>query len=57
VAYLEHLAVGSPLAEMPLFLDLDHYINLPLESTYLAAYRGMPAFRREVLEGQQARPG
>src|SRR5581483_11487635 len=43
-AYLEHLAVGSPLAEMPLFLNPDRYINVPLESTYLAAYRGMPAF-------------
>ena len=51
-AYLEHLAVGSPLIEMPLFLDPDRYINLPLEATYQAAYRGMPAFWREVLEAR-----
>lgn len=50
-AYLEHLAVGSPLAEMPLFLNPDRYVNVPLESTYLAAFRGLPKFWREVLEG------
>jgi len=50
-AYLEHLALGSPLAEMPLFLNPDRYINLPLEATYLTAYRGTSAFWRDVLEG------
>jgi hypothetical protein len=54
--YLEHLAVGLPLIEMPLFLNPDRYINLPLESTYYAAYCGMPAFWRDVLEGKLARP-
>lgn len=49
-AYLEHLAVGSALTEMPLFLNPDHYVNAPLESTYLAAYRGLPQFWRNVLE-------
>jgi hypothetical protein len=50
--YLEHLAVGAILAEMPLFLRPDRYINVPLEPTYQAAYRGMPAFWRDVLEGR-----
>jgi hypothetical protein len=50
-AYLEHLAIGLPLAEMPLFLNPDRYVNLPLETTYLAAYRGTSAFWRDVLEG------
>ncbi|MCR4411438.1 MAG: DUF4058 family protein [Thermoguttaceae bacterium] len=54
--YLEHLAVGSPLVEMPLFLNPDRYINLPLEPTYSAAYRGMPEFWREVLEGRRSPP-
>jgi hypothetical protein len=49
--YLEHLAVGSILAEMPLFLRPDRYINVPLEPTYQSAYRGVPAFWREVIEG------
>jgi len=52
VAYLEHLAVGSPLVEMPLFLNPDRYINVPLESTYLDSFRGLPAFWRDVLEGR-----
>jgi hypothetical protein len=52
-AYLEHLAVGAPLADMPLFLNPDHYINVPLEPTYTAAFRGMPAFWRDVLEGRR----
>ena len=48
-AYLEHLVFGSVLPEMPLFLNPDRYIRVPLEPTYLAAFRGMPAIWREVL--------
>jgi hypothetical protein len=48
--YLEHVAVGAALPEMPLFLRPDRYVNVPLEPTYQAAYRGLPAFWREVLE-------
>lgn len=55
-AYVEHLAVGSPLAEMPLFLDPERYVNAPLEPTYAAAYRGMSAFWRDVLEGIEPPP-
>jgi len=51
-AYVEHIAVGHALPEMPLFLQSDRYINVPLESTYEAAYQGMPSFWREVLEGR-----
>jgi hypothetical protein len=51
--FLEHLAVGSALADMPLFLSLDRYVNVPLEATYQAAYRGVPEFWRNVLEGDQ----
>jgi hypothetical protein len=50
--YLEHIAVGATLPEMPLFLRPDRYINVPLEATYREAYRGVPAFWREVLEGR-----
>ncbi len=53
-AYVEHLAAGSPLAEMPLFLNPDYYVNMPLELTYQAAFRGLPAFLREGLEGRSA---
>lgn len=48
--YLEHVGVGAPLPEMPLFLRQDRYVNVPLEATYQAAYRGLPAFWRDVLE-------
>lgn len=53
-AYLEFVAVGTPLPEMPLFLDADGYVNVPLEPTYMAAYRGMPAYWREVVEGRRS---
>ncbi len=51
---LEHLAVGAALADMPLYLRPDRYVYVPLETTYQAAYRGVPAFWRQVLE---ERPG
>ena len=50
--YLDHLAVGATLPPMPLFLRPDRYVEVPLEETYQAAYRGMPAFWRDVLEGR-----
>ena len=54
--YLEHLGIGAALPEMPLFLSRDRYIGAPLEATYLAAYRGMPGFWRNVLEGREQAP-
>jgi hypothetical protein len=48
--FLEHPAVGAVLPEMPLFLRPDRYVNVPLEATYQEAYRGLPAFWRNVLE-------
>jgi hypothetical protein len=49
-AFLEPTAVGRPLIDMPLFLTPERYVNVPLEATYTAAYRGMPQFWRDVLE-------
>jgi hypothetical protein len=49
-AYVEKVAVGDNLPDMPLFLDADHYVNSPLESTYQAAFRGLPRYWRQVLE-------
>ncbi len=49
-AYIEHVAFGEPLPDMPLFLDADTYINVPLETTYQAAFRGMPGFIQQRLE-------
>lgn len=50
--YIEHLAIGAPLPDMPLFLSPDRYVNVPLEGTSAAAYAGMPRFWRDVLEGR-----
>jgi hypothetical protein len=49
--YLQHLAAGTALPEMPLFVRPDRCVDVPLEPTYLGAYRDMPGFWREVLEG------
>lgn len=50
--FTNHLAVGTALPDMPLFLRPDRYVDVPLEETYQMAYRGMPAFWRDVLEGR-----
>jgi hypothetical protein len=50
--YIEHLKIGDTLPEMPLFLHRDRHISIPLEATYQAAWRGMPGFWRDVLEGR-----
>lgn len=53
-AYLEHAAVGRALPAMPLFLDPDYYIDVPLETTYQATWRGTPERWRRVLEGNNS---
>lgn len=40
--YFQPLAVGRGLPEMPLFIHVDHYVNVPLEATYSAAFAGVP---------------
>lgn len=50
-AFFEHLSVGRVLPDMPLFLDLEHYVNTPLEATYSAAFAAMPEVWRDVLAG------
>ena len=49
-AFVESMAVGQPLPDMPLFLEPELYVPVPLEATYLTAYEGVPARWREVLE-------
>ena len=49
-AYVEPTAVGRELIDMPLFLAPESYVNVPLESTYRSAYRGVPRRWRDVLE-------
>jgi hypothetical protein len=52
-AYVEPVAVGDTLIDMPLFLAPDWYVPVPLEATYQAAYRGVPGHLREVLDSGQ----
>jgi hypothetical protein len=49
-AYVEPIKVGMELPEMPLFLAAEHYVNVPLEVTYTAAWSGMPVRWRNVVE-------
>jgi hypothetical protein len=49
-AYVEPTAVARDLIDMPLFLTPGEYVNVPLETTYQAAYRGVPRRWREVLD-------
>jgi hypothetical protein len=49
--YVEPTNVGAELIPMPLFLDPGHYVNVPLEATYLAAYEGVPRRWKRVIEG------
>jgi hypothetical protein len=48
-AFVDLVAVGDVLPEMPLFLTPEVYVPVPLEATYLSAWEGMPADWREVL--------
>jgi hypothetical protein len=50
-AYIEPVAVGDSLIPMPLFLEARSYVEVPLEATYQAGYRGVPERWRKVLEG------
>lgn len=49
-AFIEPVAVGTPLRDMPLFLESDLFVNVPLEATYLEAYDGVAQVWKDVLE-------
>jgi len=49
-AYVEPVAVGDVLPDMPLFLEPSSYVSIPLERTYQAAWEGVPRRWRIVLE-------
>ena len=41
-AYIEPVATGEVLPDMPLFLEPDLYVPVPLEATYRAAFDAVP---------------
>ena len=48
-AFVETVAVGDVLPDMPLFLDPDTYVNVPLEATDRSAWEAVPLpWRREL---------
>ena len=53
-AYIEPTATGRALIDMPLFLTPEMYVNVPLEETYSAAYRGVPRKWKAVLDAPAA---
>jgi hypothetical protein len=55
-AFIELVAVGDALPEMPLFLTPDVYVAVPLDATYQAAWEGMPAYWRDVLTAEPTPP-
>jgi hypothetical protein len=50
VAYLEPVAAGDPLPDMPLFLTNEVHVKVPLESTYQVAWDASPEEMRLAVE-------
>lgn len=48
-AYIEPIAVGDPLPEMPLYVATDGYVLLPLQPTYDRAFAALPRRWADVL--------
>jgi hypothetical protein len=53
-AYVEPVAVGDMLTDMPLFLEPGAHVLVPLEATYRAAFAAVPRRWRHVLEASSA---
>ena len=49
-AYVEPVAVGDNLPELPIFLTDFDYVRAPLEETYRASWAAFPADFKELLE-------
>jgi Protein of unknown function (DUF4058) len=55
VAYVEPLAVGDVLPDMPLFLKPEEYVPAPLEATYQTTWNVFPAALKGLLESPAAK--
>jgi hypothetical protein len=49
-AYVEPVGLGEALPDMPAYLDADHHVPVPLESTYQATWASCPADMRYLVE-------
>ena len=55
-AYIEPIAVGDVLPEMPLFLEPEFYVPAPLEATYQIGWSRFPAALKGLLEAPTGKP-
>lgn len=55
-AWVEPLAVGMPLPTMPLFLQGESYVNLPLEPSYMETWNLLPIELQRIIEPAAPRP-
>jgi hypothetical protein len=53
-AYVEPVAVGDLLPDMPAYLDPDSYVPVPLEPTYQATWASCPEDMREAVESGES---
>jgi hypothetical protein len=49
-ARVEPVGVGDVLPDMPAYLDTDHWVPVPLEASYHAAWASCPEVMREAVE-------
>jgi hypothetical protein len=56
VAYVEFVAVGDTLPDMPVFLKPEFYVAAPLEDTYAATWSHFPSPMKKLLEAPAANP-
>src|SRR5262249_29933278 len=49
-AYVDFIAVGDGLPDKPIFLQPEHYVPAPLETTYQATWELFPAPLKPLLE-------
>jgi hypothetical protein len=55
VAYVEFVAVGDRLPDMPAYLDADLHVPVPLEATYETTWLTCPEDMRAFVEGEPFR--
>jgi len=56
-AYVVPMAAGDVLTDMPLFLEPDKAVEVPLDATYCAAFAEVPRRWRRVLEAEAEKGG
>jgi hypothetical protein len=49
-AYIEPVAVGDTLPDMPAYLERGGYVPVPLDATYQTTWQSCPPDMRELVE-------